>query len=126
METAANSFANDIEAQPFKTAKMPVVCNVNAQPTTDDDALKANLKNQMCSGVQWTNTLTSLVETLGVQAVIEFGPGKVLTGLVKKQYPEVECLNVFDLPSLEATVAWVQAQASSGASTTKPHSLLSV
>lgn len=126
METAANSFATNIEEQSFKTAQMPVVCNVNAQPTTDDGALKANLKAQMCSGVQWTNTLTSLVETLGVQAVIEFGPGKVLTGLVKKQYPEVACLNVFDLPSLEATVAWVQAQASSGANSTKPHSLLSV
>jgi [acyl-carrier-protein] S-malonyltransferase len=105
MAQAGQVFAQHVENQPFLTAQMPVVCNVNAVPTTDEATLKTNLKNQLCGGVQWTNTLTTLVETLGVERVIEFGPGKVLTGLVKKQYPQVDCFNIFDMPSLEATVA---------------------
>jgi [acyl-carrier-protein] S-malonyltransferase len=50
------------------------------------------------------------VDSLGVDTVIEFGSGKVLTGLVKKQYPSVACFNVCDVSSLESTIAWLQAQ----------------
>ena len=110
MEAASVSFTQCIEAQAFQPPKVPVVCNVNAQPTVTATDLKTNLQQQMCCGVQWTSTLKTLVETLGVQVVIELGPGTVLTGLMKKQYPEVDCLNVFDLPSLEATLAWIDAQ----------------
>jgi [acyl-carrier-protein] S-malonyltransferase len=109
MQVPAETFATLIAAQTFQSVGIPVVCNVNATPETDARQLQANLTNQMCSGVQWTNTLSALVETLGVDTVIEFGAGKVLTGLVKKQYPLVTCFNVCDIPSLEATVASLQA-----------------
>ncbi len=112
MQAPSATFNQAIKAQSFQTAKLPVVCNVNAHPTTAAVELKATLQQQMCSGVQWTKTLETLVETLGVQAVIEFGPGKVLTGLIKKQYPQVEAFKVFDIDSLEATVEWVNNQPS--------------
>jgi [acyl-carrier-protein] S-malonyltransferase len=110
MAEPASTFASFIAKQAFQSVDIPVVCNVNAQAETDAVRLQANLTNQMCAGVQWTQTLCTLVETLGVDTVIEFGSGKVLTGLVKKQYPSVACFNVCDVSSLESTIAWLQAQ----------------
>jgi [acyl-carrier-protein] S-malonyltransferase len=48
--------------------------------------------------------MSRLVDELGVDTVVEFGPGKVLTGMFKKMFPSVRVLNVLDMASLEDAV----------------------
>jgi malonyl CoA-acyl carrier protein transacylase len=54
--------------------------------------------------------MKTLVEVVGIDGVIEFGPGNVLGGLMKKAYPAVSVYNVSDVASLEACVAALKAE----------------
>jgi [acyl-carrier-protein] S-malonyltransferase len=104
MHTAAKQFEAVLNPIPFANATCPVISNVNAQASSHGEALKQQAIAQMPSPVQWVNTMNSLVTELGVTAVIEFGPGKVLTGLMKKTHPTVTVFNVFDEASLAETL----------------------
>jgi [acyl-carrier-protein] S-malonyltransferase len=106
MDEPADAFASLLESADFQDAQIPVISNVDAQAKTSAKDLKTASILQMPSSVQWTSTMKTLVETLGVDTVIEFGPGKVLTGLMKKTYPDVQIYNVYDTASL-AEVAGV-------------------
>lgn len=108
MQDSAQAFEATIDAAGYKAALTPVVMNVNALPCTAPDALLALSKRQMTSSVQWNATMAELVNTHGVEAVIEFGPGSVLTGLMKKAFPAVDVYNVSDVPSLQAAVSAFQ------------------
>ena len=110
MDEAAQAFASLLEDAPFQDAQPPVISNVDAQAKTSAQALKTASILQMPSSVQWTNTMKTLVEVLNVDTIIEFGPGKVLTGLIKKTYPEVQVYNVYDLSSLAEVVNAFQAR----------------
>ncbi|QIP17524.1 ACP S-malonyltransferase [Spirosoma aureum] len=83
MEPAREEFANAVEAMSFSEPRCPVYQNVNAQPTTDPSAIKANLIAQLTAPVRWTQS----VEKMSADGATEFtecGPGKVLQGLIKK------------------------------------------
>ena len=86
MEPAQTEFAEAVERMPFAIPRCPVYQNVDAQPTTDPDRIKANLIAQLTSPVRWTQSIEQMV-TDGATAFIECGPGKVLQGLVKKISP---------------------------------------
>ena len=86
MEPAQTEFAEAVERMPFATPRCPVYQNVDAQPTTDPDRIKANLIAQLTSPVRWTQSIEQMVSD-GATAFIECGPGKVLQGLVKKISP---------------------------------------
>jgi [acyl-carrier-protein] S-malonyltransferase len=109
MNTPAKAFEAAIDAARYADAAVPVVMNVNAQACEEASALTTLSKKQMTSSVQWNATMNTLVQTHGVEAVVEFGPGSVLTGLMKKAFPAVEVYNVSDVPSLQATVAALQS-----------------
>jgi len=83
----------------FRNAAVPIVLNRTAQPETRVDELKSNLPLQVVSPVRWIETVTYLKDTVG--AVVEIGPGKVLTGLVKKIAPELPVQTIND--SVSAT-----------------------
>jgi [acyl-carrier-protein] S-malonyltransferase len=108
MNAPAKAFEPAIKEAQYQTAQVPVVMNVNALATQEADALISLSSLQMTSSVQWNATMNELVHTHGVNAVIEFGPGTVLTGLMKKAFPAVEVYNVSDGPSLQATVTSLQ------------------
>ncbi len=109
MDVAASDFKAFIDnSQPafsFFNARLPVVTNVDATPTMKGDQCREKLSQQINHSVCWTQTMRVLVEDLGVNTVIEFGPGKVLGGMMQKSYPEVVVINIFDQPSLEAAIA---------------------
>jgi len=110
MATASREFAQTLAACQFTDAICGVVQNYDAQVTTDAAVLKEKLSRQMESPVRWTATVELLV-SLGVDTIVEIGPGKVLSGLVKKIDRSVKILNVSDSESLKATITALKAVA---------------
>ncbi|RMG54821.1 MAG: [acyl-carrier-protein] S-malonyltransferase [Bacteroidetes bacterium] len=83
MEPARVELAEGIEATAFEDARIPVYQNVTAQPHTHRTAIKDNLLQQLTSPVRWTQTVEHMIAA-GIEEFVEVGPGKVLTGLIKK------------------------------------------
>lgn len=93
-------FVSDIE---INNASIPVFTNVDAQATVLGAEFKSKMPQQIYSSVQWTNTIQNMIAE-GVNTFVEIGPGKVLSGLIKKINPDVTVYNVFDKESLENVV----------------------
>ena len=89
MASARAELAAAIENTTFSTPSCPIYQNVNAQPSTDVEAIKANLISQLTGAVRWTQSVQNMIAD-GATIFVECGPGKVLQGLVKKINPEVE------------------------------------
>lgn len=83
MEPARAELAGAIEATEFHTPACPIYQNVDAKPHTEPAEIKANLVAQLTAPVRWTATVQNMVAD-GATEFIEFGPGKVLQGLVSK------------------------------------------
>jgi len=83
MASAAEAFAALLEQVPFADASIAVLSNTDPTPSTSGAELKQRLQRQMVSGVRWRETMDQLA-ALGVETVVEIGPGTVLSGLVKR------------------------------------------
>ena len=111
MENAGNefkSFALDLE---LNDAKIPVITNVDAQPTTNADSFRDKMPRQIYSSVHWTQTIQKMSAD-GVSVFVEIGPGKILAGLNKKIVPEATVYNVYDKESLNSTVEALKGELS--------------
>jgi [acyl-carrier-protein] S-malonyltransferase len=90
---------------------VPVVANVTAEPLTDPDAIREELRVQVFSPVRWIDTLQRMSD-LGCSLFIEIGPGDVLAGLVKRTLPEAQVVSfgsIDQLDSVRALLAEVNA-----------------
>jgi len=83
MMPAKEELAAAIEATSFATPACPVYQNVVAKAVTDATEIKQNLINQLTGAVKWTQSVQSMIADGGTHFT-EFGPGKVLQGLVQK------------------------------------------
>lgn len=83
MEPARLELAKAIEATAVIAPRCPVYQNVTAMPETDPARIKANLLLQLTSPVLWTHSVKNMLSD-GAASFIEFGPGNVLQGLVKR------------------------------------------
>jgi [acyl-carrier-protein] S-malonyltransferase len=86
MAEAAAEFEQDLAAIAFQSAQIPVLSNVDPVPSVDAAELKERLRRQMTGTVRWREISLQLPE-LGVERVVEVGPGKVLTGIIKRTCP---------------------------------------
>ena len=109
MESAGANFAEFISDVELNDASIPVITNVDAEPTISAEDFRAKMPKQIYSSVYWTQTIEKMVSE-GVDTFIEIGPGKVLAGLNKKIAPDANVYNVFDLASLESTVEALNAE----------------
>ena len=100
MRPAAERLADDLARINFGQLERPIVTNVTADVLEDVTQAPALLTRQVTAPVRWVETLERL-RALGVTRFLEFGSGKVLTGLAKRTLGEVEALAVTDLKSLE-------------------------
>jgi [acyl-carrier-protein] S-malonyltransferase len=87
MEPAKIELAAAIEATMFNHPICPVYQNVTATAVTDPALIKANLIVQLTGAVKWTQSVEAMVAD-GAIYFTEFGPGKVLQGLVQKVFKE--------------------------------------
>ncbi|MGV0028770.1 ACP S-malonyltransferase [Phormidesmis priestleyi] len=93
MAEAAAQFKLVLDAVEFNTAQMPVLSNVDPLPSTDAAILKDRLNRQMTGAVRWREISLQL-PLEGVDRVVEVGPGKVLTGIIKRTCPDLVLENV--------------------------------
>ena len=83
MDSAREDLANKIEETVFNEPICPIYQNVIADAVTDVDVMKVNLIAQLTSPVKWTQSIQKM-KAEGFDTFIELGPGKVLTGLIRK------------------------------------------
>lgn len=100
MKPAAEKLAVTLQEIEVRAPAIPVLQNVTAQLVTDPAQIRENLVKQLYSPVLWTQTLKSMAE-LGVERVVECGPGKVLVGLAKRTLENASGLAMATLKDFE-------------------------
>jgi [acyl-carrier-protein] S-malonyltransferase len=80
--------------------KTPVVTNVEAQINASKERVKELLVTQVSSPVRWEESMRRMVDN-GIERMIEIGPGKVLSGLMKRIDPKIRMGNVEDIDTLK-------------------------
>jgi len=95
------TLAENINRVIFRDAEIPVVSNVDGVAHTSGETIRANLLAQMESSVQWTKSMRA-IQDFGVDAIIEVGPGSVLSGLAKRITPDIPIYQVGTAEQLEA------------------------
>jgi len=103
MRPAAQKLDAAISAISLQNTTTPVISNVTALPVTEASKMKNLLVEQLYSPVRWEESVQKMIE-LGVTVFIECGPGKVLSGLVKKIDRSVTTYCVYDDESLQQVI----------------------
>ncbi len=100
MAAAGEALKPVLEATPMRMPSVAVFHNFTAAPATDLATLRANLAAQVAGSVRWEECVRGLVAA-GGDTMIEFGPGNVLTGLLRRTLPEVPAFNINSVEALE-------------------------
>lgn len=100
MQPARDGLAKALASELFRPAKVPVISNVTGLPLTAPADLKDDLVQQLTNPVRWQLSVEYMVEA-GVTCVVEIGPGRVLTGLVKRISETVQVVNIENAGSLQ-------------------------
>lgn len=101
MQPAGERLATVLEGLTIGALSAPVVSNVEASPNSDASRVKDLLVQQVSAPVRWDESIEAMAES-GVERFVEIGPGKVLSGLVKRIAKGATVQNVEDLDSLKA------------------------
>ncbi len=104
MQKAADQFAERLDTVKFEHPNIPVLHNVDATERSDVSEIKLALQGQLYQPVQWVETIQKMLNK-GVNTVIECGPGKVLSGLIRRIDRSLNIFPVFDPASLEKALA---------------------
>ncbi|MBW6409850.1 ACP S-malonyltransferase [Clostridium weizhouense] len=99
LKPASEEFYNTLEKVTIKELNKVVYSNVKGLPYKEDDDIKDLLKRHIRSSVLFDKTIEDMIEN-GVDTFIEVGPGKILSGFVKKINRNVQILNVENMESL--------------------------
>jgi [acyl-carrier-protein] S-malonyltransferase len=104
MVAAGERLAGVLASVPFSRPRIPVVANVDAESNDDPGRIPELLVRQVSSPVRWQACVKAL-SAAGADTFVEIGPGKVLTGLVKRILPSAATVNVEDPASVASFVA---------------------
>ncbi|MGH9401179.1 MAG: ACP S-malonyltransferase [Terriglobia bacterium] len=107
MRPAAEKLACDLAGADIRDAGIPVIRNVDATAVTAAGEIREGLKSQVVSPVRWEESMRNLLAA-GVNLMIEAGPGKTLSGLMRQIERGIECLHAEDLASLNEILAKVR------------------
>ena len=99
MAPAQQKFKSVLDSVPLHSPQIDIVMNVTGKSATDADNIREFLSQQITQPVQWEKTLHTIKHT-GITHFVEVGPGKVLSGLVKRTLSESNAMNVEDLKTL--------------------------
>ncbi|MBI4339697.1 MAG: ACP S-malonyltransferase [Chloroflexi bacterium] len=104
MGSALDGMLKAIEGVTFRNPVAPVVANCSGKPLTTAWEIREELAQQLCGCVRWQESIAFMVSA-GVGSFIEFGPGKVLSGMVKRIASGVQVTAVNDLQSAQGLVS---------------------
>lgn len=109
IEQAGEWLSAEMQLFTFNTAAIPVVSNVDALPETDSDAIRTKLEQQIVSPVRWVECVEFMLSQ-GVKRFIEFGPQKVLSGMIKNIDKEAQVLNLDKLEDIGSVKELILSQ----------------
>ncbi|MYL48730.1 ACP S-malonyltransferase [Halobacillus litoralis] len=109
MKSASDDFADHLSETKIYDAKVPVYANVTASPVTSAEEIEKLLVEQLYSPVRFQQILEAFVEE-DVDAIVEVGQGKVLSGLVRKVKRRMKTFSVQDPESLQAFIDWYKEE----------------
>lgn len=103
MRSAAAQLRPHLERASWSTPVIAVLHNADVAEHGDAFGIIEAAVNQLHQPVRWTETIQAM-QRRGVTQIVECGPGRVLTGLCKRIVPDIECLSVADVASLDAAL----------------------
>lgn len=103
MKPAAEKLRSVLDSISIEEGVTPVIANVSATEMVEPNDIKEKLIGQLSSPVLWEDSVRKMID-LGVDTFIEIGPGKVLTGLIRKIDRSVKTYSVSDEETYKATV----------------------
>ncbi len=108
LKPAADKLKTELEQITLRELSIPVICNVNADYIGSISDVKELLYRQVMSSVLWEQTIRKMVDS-GVRHFVEIGPGKTLSGFVRKVERGLSTYNVEDIASLESAAEAIKA-----------------
>lgn len=103
LKTASEELKKELENIEIRTPEIEVIKNIDAKPYLGNDDKKDILSKHVINPVRFSDTIKYMIEN-GVDTFVEIGPGRVLTGFVKKVDKNLKCFNINDVASLELAI----------------------
>ena len=103
MSPAATKMKDKINAVNFKKPIFDIVCNVTSKPENNPENIKKLLVEQICSTVRWRESIINMSKE-NVNNFIEIGPGKVLSGMVKRTVKNINCFSINSIDDMKKTI----------------------
>ena len=100
MQPAVAGMLKIIDKLPFDDPVIPIIANTTAKPMSTAEMVKEELLRQLCNSIDWVGSVRLMVKE-GVSTLVEIGPGKVLSGLIKRIDDSVETVNIGDAEAVE-------------------------
>ncbi|HEY5038634.1 MAG TPA: ACP S-malonyltransferase [bacterium] len=100
MKKAADGFATELEKVTFSSPKLIYYSDIEPTVMSDSDKIKKSLVRQLMAPVQWIKVIEKMTAD-GFSSFVEVGPGKVLSGLIKKISKDVQVFNAGDVQSIK-------------------------
>jgi [acyl-carrier-protein] S-malonyltransferase len=107
MRSASEELSQALHAVTWQKPVCPVIANVDAREVLDPERAIESLVQQLSGAVLWEQSLRYLA-VQGVDTFVECGPGKALSGLIKKTLPGAAIMQIEDLASLEKSLAYLK------------------
>jgi len=107
MKVAQDKLRQEIISVTINPSETPIIANVTADYMSSPETIKELLVEQIASPVLWENSIRKMAAE-GVETFVEVGPGRVLTGLVRRIIPTAKCLNVEDEATFKKVLAAIK------------------
>lgn len=104
LKGAGEKLEQELMGVELRDPSIPYITNVNALDVTEAAPIKTLLKNQVSNSVCWQQTIEKMIAN-GVDTFIEIGPGKTLSGFMRKINKDVKCMNIDKLADLDKVLA---------------------
>ena len=105
MSPASDKLSKELESTPISKPKVPIIANISAKYVTEPNEIKASLAKQLDSPVRWHQSMKILIQD-GFNRFYEIGPGKSLSGLMKRIDASQKIVNIDNIEALKNIVEY--------------------
>ena len=103
LEDAKNEYIKELENVKFENGNVKVIKNIDGTFYNENDNIKEILAKHIVSPVRLDKAI-KLMKNEGIDTFVEIGPGKALTGFIKKELKDINTINIFDVDTLENAI----------------------